>query len=65
MRKDSFDLEALGAEASDHIKLNTEDADIRRLQEDAAVDLFKTLEKFLAYWLPLQLKSASAPPVEE
>jgi len=33
-RKESFDMEALGAEAG----LDEDDSDIKRLQEDAAVD---------------------------
>jgi len=48
-------MEALGAEAG----LDEDDSDIKRLQEDAAVDQLKTLEKFLIYWLPETLKNST------
>ena len=41
-------MEALGAVKD----LDEEDEDIKRLQEDAVMDQFKALEKFLLYWLP-------------
>ena len=49
IRRESFDMEALGAANEG---LDEDDADVKRLQEDAAMDQFKTLEKFLIYWLP-------------
>jgi hypothetical protein len=50
-RKGSFDMHALGAADG----LDEQDADIKRLQEDAASDQLKLLEKWLAYWLPVML----------
>lgn len=54
-------MEAMGAEQEG---LDEEDADVKRLQEDAAMDQFKTLEKFLIFWLPLTLQD-QAPTEDE
>ena len=45
-RKNSFELTNLDAE------LEEEDEESRRLREDAMLDQFKLIEKFLMYWLP-------------
>jgi hypothetical protein len=48
-------MEVLGAESRHED--GEEDKDIRRLQEDALMDSFKTIEKFLIYWLPLVIEN--------
>lgn len=48
-------MDVLGAE-SRHEDFE-EDKEIRRLQEDALMDSFKTIEKFLIYWLPLLIEN--------
>lgn len=48
-------MQVLGAESRHED--GAEDKEIRRLQEDALMDSFKTLEKFLIYWLPLVIEN--------
>jgi len=48
-------MDVLGAE-SRHEDVE-EDKETRRLQEDALMDSFKTIEKFLIYWLPLLIEN--------
>ena len=48
-------MDVLGAE-SRHEGVE-EDKETRRLQEDALMDSFKTIEKFLIYWLPLLIEN--------
>jgi len=50
-RKDSFDMESLGAEAEgDDSEFVLDDEESKRLREDAMIDKFKLVEKYLMFW---------------
>ena len=51
-RKNSFELTNIDTEFE-------EDEESRRLREDAMLDQFKLIEKFLVFWLPETSKKKS------